>query len=95
MANRGDGTVTQIDASTGQIVGEPIPAGKAPGALAVTRDAVLVLDTATGDVLELAPNTRATRSLLRIPGFPSSIAVGGGAAWIVDSRAGTVTRVDG
>jgi hypothetical protein len=33
--------------------------------------------------------------VLQIPGFPSSIAVGGGAAWIVDSRAGTVTRVDG
>ena len=44
---------------------------------------------------ELAPDTRTTRSVLTIPGFPSSIAVGGGAAWIVDSRAGTVTRVEG
>jgi streptogramin lyase len=87
--------VTEIDAATGRSVGRPIPAGKAPGALAVTRDAVLVLDTSTGDVLELAPDTRTTRSVLTIPGFPSSIAVGDGAAWIVDSRAGTVTRVEG
>jgi DNA-binding beta-propeller fold protein YncE len=95
VANRGDGTVTQIDAATGRVQGDPISAGEAPAALAVTRDAVLVLDGGTGDVLELVPESRAARRVLSIPGFPSSIAVGGGAAWIVDSRAGTVTRIDG
>jgi len=30
---------------------------------------------------------------LKIPGYPAAIAVGAGAAWIVDSRRGTVTRV--
>jgi hypothetical protein len=46
-------------------------------------------------VLELAPGPRTTRRVLRIPGFPASIAVGAGAGWVVDSRAGTVTRIGG
>ena len=87
--------MTRIDAATGRVEGDPVPAGTAPGALAVTRDAVLVLDTGTGDVLELSPRTLEVRRVERIPGFPASIAVGGGAAWIVDSRSGTVTRLAG
>ena len=35
----------------------------------------------------------AATEILRIPGYPASIAVGAGAAWIVDSRRGTVTKV--
>jgi DNA-binding beta-propeller fold protein YncE len=93
VANRGDGIVTRISAATGRALGAPIEAGEAPSALAITRDAVLVLDTHGGDVLELDPKTLATRPVLRVRGFPTSIAVGAGAAWIVDARSGTVTRL--
>jgi hypothetical protein len=46
-------------------------------------------------VLSIDPGTGAARRVLRIAGFPASIAVGAGAAWIVDARNGTVTRVAG
>jgi DNA-binding beta-propeller fold protein YncE len=95
VANRGDGTVTRLDAGTGRPQGEPIAAGRAPGALAVTRSAVLALDADTGEVLEIDPRSGRVRRLRRIAGFPAAIAVGGGAAWVVDARAGTVTRIEG
>jgi hypothetical protein len=46
-------------------------------------------------VLELTPGSATARRAAQIPGFPASIAVGDGAAWVVDSRAGTVTRIPG
>ena len=29
----------------------------------------------------------------RVAGFPTSLAVGAGSAWVVDARSGTVTRL--
>jgi DNA-binding beta-propeller fold protein YncE len=95
VANRGDGTVSRIDAATGRPQGEPIATGRAPGALAVTRTGVLVLDTDLGAVLEIDPDSERVSRVLQVGGFPASIAVGGGAAWVVDSRAGTVRRIPG
>jgi len=67
--------------------------GGAPGALAITRDAVLVLDTVSGDVLAIAPGTGRVQHLSKVDGFPTSLAVGAGSAWVVDARGGTVTRL--
>jgi hypothetical protein len=54
-----------------------------------------VLDTRSGDVLEIDPRTREHHSVLHVAGFPTALAVGGGAAWVVDARSGTVTRLTG
>ena len=63
VANRGDGTLTRLDAGTGRPQGPPIRVGGAPGALAVTRDAVLVLDTKSGAVQRVDPKIpRRTRN---------------------------------
>jgi hypothetical protein len=56
---------------------------------------VLVLDTDRGEVLELDPDSERVRRVQTIGGFPASIAVGAGAAWVVDAREGTVTRIEG
>jgi DNA-binding beta-propeller fold protein YncE len=93
VANRGDGTLTRLSARTGERQGAPIKVGGAPGALAITRDAVLVLDTTSGVVWALAPRTGRLERLSHIPGFPTSLAVGAGSAWVVDARGGTVTRL--
>ena len=87
--------MTRIDAATGSPQGEPIAAGRAPGALAVTRTGVLVLDSDLGQVVEINPDSLRVSRVLRVGGFPASIAVGDGAAWVVDPRAGTVTRIPG
>jgi hypothetical protein len=54
---------------------------------------VLVLDTRRGDVTRVDPRTGQHRRVLHVMGFPTSIAVGAGAAWIVDARSGKVTRL--
>jgi DNA-binding beta-propeller fold protein YncE len=93
VANRGDGTLTRLSAASARPQGEPIRVGGSPGALAVTRSGVLVLDTDNGEVTQVDPKTGSYRRVLRVEGFPTSIAVGPGAAWIVDARSGTVTRL--
>ena len=57
VANRGDGTVTRLSAATAQPEGAPIRVGRSPGALAVTTQGVLVLDTESGDVAMIDPRT--------------------------------------
>jgi len=87
--------VSRLSAATGRREGDPIKVGGAPGALAVTSDSVLVLDTKSGDVLQLDPRSLRTRRVLHVTGFPTALAVGAGAAWVVDARSGTVTRLSG
>ena len=93
VANRGGGTVTRLSAATGRRLGRAIAVGGAPAALAVTRDGVLVLDSESGRVLMIDPEGEGARELATVPGFPTAMAVGAGAAWVVDARNGTVTRV--
>ena len=95
VANRGDGTVMRLSASTGRREGPPIHVGGAPGALAITSTGVLVLDTKSGDVDEIDPRSLDFDRVLHVAGFPTALAVGGGAAWVVDARSGTVTRLTG
>ena len=54
---------------------------------------MLVLDTQSGAVLRVDPKTLAATRILRLDGYPASLAVGAGAAWVVDARRGTVTRI--
>jgi hypothetical protein len=61
--------------------------------LAITREGVLVLDMQTGDVWAIEARTGRIHHVSRIGGFPTSLAVGAGSAWVVDARSGTVTRL--
>jgi hypothetical protein len=56
---------------------------------------VLVLDTQSGNVTRIDPARGEHHIVLHVAGFPTSMAVGAGAAWIVDARSGTVTRLKG
>jgi len=56
---------------------------------------VLVLDTESGDVTMIDPRTERSRAVEHVSGFPAALAVGAGAAWVVDARSGTVTRLTG
>ena len=59
VANRGDGTVSRLSARTGRPQGAPLRIGGSPGALAVAREAVLVLDSRRRLVLRIEPRTSA------------------------------------
>jgi len=93
VANRSDGTVTRLSSATGRPIGEPILVGGAPTALAVTTDGILVLDVGDRWLLRLDREGR-VRRLAGLRGFPAGLAVDRtGAAWVVDTRSGTLTRV--
>jgi streptogramin lyase len=93
VANRGDGTLSRIDERTGRPQ-DTIRLGGAPSALAVTVEALVVLDSQRGRVLRVDPRTRRVTDVVHIGGFPTALAVGQGASlWTVDARRGLVTRV--
>jgi virginiamycin B lyase len=93
VANRGDGTVSQIDERTGRPE-TTIRVGGAPTALAVTVQALVVLDSERARVLRLDPSTLQVTDVVRVGGFPTALAVGERASlWTVDARRGVVTRV--
>ena len=54
-----------------------------------------MLDSDSGRLLLIDPEGEDTRELATVPGFPTAMAVGAGAAWVVDARNGTVTRLAG
>lgn len=73
--------------SVGNVVpGTPAPVTDGSGALWIAPFA--------GEVTELDPRTGQTLSHTDPNAAPSGIAVDAGAAWVTDSTAGTVTRVD-
>ncbi len=66
--------------------------GGAPVALAVTRDGVLALDTAGGQLIWLSEAGDVTRRVA-LAGHPDKLALSGDSAYVSD-RAGRVTRVN-
>jgi DNA-binding beta-propeller fold protein YncE len=93
VANRGDGTLSRVSEKTGRPQ-RAVDVGGAPTALAATSEAMLVLDSATADVLRLDPRTDRVTDRVHLGGYPAALAVGDrGALWSVDARSGTVTRV--
>jgi sugar lactone lactonase YvrE len=71
-----------------------VPIGGAPTALAVTTEALVVLDSERGRVLRLDPHTQRVTDVANVGGFPTALAVGDRPAlWTVDARRGVLTRV--
>jgi streptogramin lyase len=72
----------------------PVPAGDLPVDVAVSADAVWVLDQAQGRLTRHDARTaRRTGRGVRVGSSPVAVAVGEGAAWVLDARDG-VQRVD-
>ena len=94
VANRGDGTVTRLSARTGR------PPGRADHGRRRARRAgdhargrARARHGAAATCGRSTPRTGRLEHLSRIGGFPTSLAVGAGSAWVVDARGGTVTRL--
>ena len=49
----------------------------------------------SGRLSRIDPESGTSRGVATVPGFPTAVAVGAGAAWVVDARNGTVTRLSG
>jgi streptogramin lyase len=93
VANRGDGTISRIAERTGRPQAS-VRVGGAPSALAVTTDALVVLDSERARVLRLDPKTQRITNVVEVGGFPTALAVGERPSlWTADARRGVVTRV--
>jgi len=93
VANRGDGTLSRIDERTGRPQAT-VRIGGAPTALAVTVQALIVLDSERARVIRLDPRSLRVTDVVRVGGFPTALAVGERRSlWTVDARRGVVTRV--
>jgi peptide/nickel transport system substrate-binding protein len=86
-------SVGVINSKNGEINGE-IAVGAAPGAVAVSRDAVWVTNTDGNSVSRIDPKTNDVRQTVDVGGGPSGVAIGGGAVWVANGLDGTVSRID-
>ena len=73
-----------------------IAVGRRPTALAVDPTGrVWVVDAGSGDVRVVDPGARRTLATIPVGTDPSSIAIGGGFAWVADAKANDVVKIDG
>jgi YVTN family beta-propeller protein len=97
LANRATNTVTEIDPATSRGVRE-ITVGQAPSAVAVGRGSVWVTSLEDDEVtrIDVPRGGRAvTTTKIPVGDGPVDVAVGqDGVVWIVNSRDGTVSRLD-
>ncbi len=82
-----------IDASADGFSGQ-VPLGGRPTAIAVSTDAVWVVDTAANSVARIDPSTRRVVQTVPVGAGPAGIAVGGGSVWVADHDEDTVDRIN-
>ncbi len=93
VADNVGGTVSRIDAATGELEGRPIEVGAGPVGLAVGEGAVWV---ASGDdtITRIDPVDGTTELAAVGVGDPRGIVAGEGAVWVSSGTNGAVTRID-
>jgi YVTN family beta-propeller protein len=77
-------TATLVDGGTNE-VGQPIPVGSSPAAVAVGPDAVWVANRGDGTVSRIDPATRLVVETITVGGSPIRIEVdpGSGSVWVL------------
>jgi ABC-type transport system substrate-binding protein/class 3 adenylate cyclase len=91
------GQVVALNPSTGAPIGNPIPVGGDPEAIAAGSKVVWVANRADGTVSRLNPTKTPVKVSYLVPvgGAPSAIAAGvGDTAWVADAGDGTVEQID-
>jgi streptogramin lyase len=92
VADSGNGTVTELDPSSGQPRGKPVRVGGAPSAIAAGEGGVWVVD-ADGSLARVSPGSREVTAVTTGPAHATAVTTGFGYAWIA-SADGTVERID-
>jgi YVTN family beta-propeller protein len=91
VSNGLDRTVSKLDPATGRRLAT-FPTRGMPGGMVIGAGALWIPD-GTRAVAALDPRT-GRASLIEVGDRPSNVAVGHGSVWVVNSKAGTVSRVD-
>jgi serine/threonine-protein kinase len=96
VANRDDGTLTQIDTRAGKVLGDAVPVGRAPDGV-VSGKGVVWATTAGGDELaRLQVNGDRVVPAAKVPvgDSPEGVSLGRQLVWVGNRSDGTVNRVD-
>ena len=68
--------------------------GENPTAIAVSEDAVWVLESGGPSVSIISPDTSEVVKTIEVGNGPEGIAVGEGGVWVTDRFDGTLSRID-
>ena len=93
VANSSDGTLTRIDATTGDVV-KTIALGAGATDVALGAGAVWVSDQAGDRVFRVDPHSDQVTAPINVGSGPTAIATGFGSVWVANSLDGTVSRID-
>lgn len=95
VANRGEGTLSRIDSSTGETAGQPVPVGESPSGVAAGDRLLWVADAGAGELRRIeTPAGRPVPDPTPIAPRTSGLAIGEGAVWAASVTADLVAKVD-
>jgi streptogramin lyase len=87
------GRLTEVDPTTGKIVGSLDLPGN-PGAITAGGGSVWLLDRDVGAVLQIDPATLTQVDTIRVGSDETDLAFGAGAVWLADGTGNSLTRID-
>jgi streptogramin lyase len=95
VANSRGNTVSKVDPSIGQVLGDPIEVGGRPGGIDAGTSTVWVASAAEDAVtrIELESGER-SGAPIEVGSEPGAVAVGESAVWVADNGEGAVTRIE-
>jgi streptogramin lyase len=92
--SRGD-TVSKVDPSIGQVLGDPIEVGGRPGGIDAGTSTIWVASAAEDAVtrIDLESGER-SGAPIEVGSEPGAVAVGENAVWVADNGEGAITRIE-
>src|SRR5207248_9736453 len=93
VANSGDGTISEIDPRTGEVVGPPIFVGSGPHAVVATGKAVWVANSLTGTASRIDPSSGSIAQVVPVGDGPTGLAVTGQGLWVANQFDGSVSVI--
>ena len=95
VASAADDTLSRLDPGSGRVVGEPIPVGAFPDAIAVGLGLRVGRQRRRqhGHAARLRPADELVGGPIIVGAFPDAIAVGLGSVWVANADDNTVTRL--
>ena len=92
VSDTGNDVVSKIEGDS--VVGNPIPTGAGPGALAVGNRAVWAAERFANRVARIDPSTDRVVTEIPVGAAPSALAVIGHSVWVANSGDGTLSEID-
>ena len=92
VSDTGNDVVSKIEGDS--VVGNPIPTGAGPGAIAVADRAVWVAERFANKVARIDPSADRVTTEIPVGAAPSALAVIGHSLWVANSGDGTLSEID-